>query len=354
MRELPEYTCNFCDYTCSVKRLYRQHLRTLMHKVKCGEITDDEQIKCRCCGNVFGSRTTLWRHKQGCTYNNDDNDFESDNENEQENQLTTTSNAACDDTQHQTKKTSSIDETILVEVLKETKNLRDAFVEQTKTIESLRMENERQHRIIEEALPHLGSTTNNITNVNSNFNINVFLNEHCKNALNLSDFVNSITVQIEDLDKTKNLGYVKGITDIIVKNLRELDIYTRPIHCSDARKEIMYVKNDNIWSQDKDDKPLVRNAINVVAKKQINRLKDWDEHQTKSSIENEKTQTINGVGNLMKVSNNKIKSKRTTDKLTDDYMKLVKHATGSTDDEDVKIIKNIAREVVVKPVKTSL
>lgn len=343
MRHNLKYICDLCDYTCTRKRVFNRHLKTNEHRISLGK-NSDEHIKCSCCGSVFGSRTTLWRHKNDCSNN--------ELELQQENQLTTTSNAVDCDTQHQTKKTSSIDETILVEVLKETKNLRDAFVEQTKTIESLRMENERQHRIIEEALPHLGSTTNNITNVNSNFNINVFLNEHCKNALNLSDFVNSITVQIEDLDKTKNLGYVKGITDIIVKNLRELDIYTRPIHCSDARKEIMYVKNDNIWSQDKDDKPLVRNAINVVAKKQINRLKDWDEHQTKSSIEIEKTQTINGVGN--KVSNNKNKSKRTTDKLTDDYMKLVKHATGSTDDEDVKIIKNIAREVVVKPVKTSL
>ena len=145
---------------------------------------------------------------------------------------------------------SLIDTTILTEVLKETRQMRDAFMEQNKTIENLRMENERQHRIIEEARK-LG---NNITNVmNNNFNINVFLNEHCKNALNLSDFVNTIVVQIEDLDKTKSIGFVKGVTDIIVRNFRQLDVYSRPIHCSDPVQEIMYVKNDDTWHQDKDD-----------------------------------------------------------------------------------------------------
>ena len=136
---------------------------------------------------------------------------------------------------------SLIDTTIFTEVLKETRQMRDAFMEQNKTIENLRMENERQHRIIEEALPNLG---NNITNVmNNNFNINVFLNEHCKNALNLSDFVNTIVVQIEDLDKTKSIGFVKGVTDIIVRNLRQLDVYSRPIHCSDP------ITRDNVCKE---------------------------------------------------------------------------------------------------------
>lgn len=213
---------------------------------------------------------------------------------------------------------SLIDTTILTEVLKETRQMRDAFMEQTKTIENLRLENERQHRIIEEALPHLG---NNITNVmNNNFNINVFLNEHCKNALNLSDFVNSIVVQIEDLEKTKSIGFVKGVTDIIVRNLRQLDVYSRPIHCSDPIQEIMYVKNDNIWHEDKDDKPMVRGAINAVAKKQLSRVKDWEE-QNPSWTNSEKS--------------------------TDDYIKIVRQVTSSETEEESKIVRNIAREVVI-------
>lgn len=216
---------------------------------------------------------------------------------------------------------SLIDTTILSEVLKETRTLRDAFAEQTKTIETLRLENARQNRIIEEALPHLGNNITNNNVMNNNFNINVFLNEHCKNALNLSDFVNSIVVQIEDLDKTKNMGFVKGVTDIIVRNLRQLDVYSRPIHCSDPIQEIMYVKNDNIWHQDKDGKPLVRGAISAVAKKQINKVKDWEERHLS--------------GGLRSLS------------ATDDYIKIVKHVTSSEVDEESKILRNIAREVAI-------
>lgn len=216
---------------------------------------------------------------------------------------------------------SLIDTTILAEVLKETRTLRDAFAEQTKTIETLRLENARQNRIIEEALPHLGNhitnNVNQVNNVSNNFNINVFLNEHCKNALNLSDFVNSIVVQIEDLDKTRSIGFVKGVTDIIVRNLRQLDIHSRPIHCSDPIQEIMYVKNDNVWQQDADGKPMVRGAINAVAKKQISRVKDWEEKNSSS------------------------------DNCVDDYIQIVKHVTSSNDGEEVKILRNIAREVVI-------
>ena len=221
---------------------------------------------------------------------------------------------------------SFIDNAIMMEVLKETKILREAFEEQTKTIENLRLVNERQHKIIEEKLPLIASsttnnTTNNITNmVNPNFNINVFLNEHCKNAINLSDFIQSIVVKIEDLEKTKSLGFVKGVTDIIVKNLRQLDIYSRPIHCSDSLKEILYIKNNNIWSQDKEDKPMVRKAISAVAKKQLDKVKDWEE------------QNPNWV---------------CSEQGANEYIKMVRQVTSSQNDEESKIMKNIAREVVI-------
>lgn len=311
MRYNNTYRCDICDYECQSRRAYNQHIKSTTHRIAIGDQVspDDDVVRCRECGGVFGSRTTLWRHKKMCNLTKScavgGTDVEADVD-------------GSDGIPSRKQVESLIDTTILTEVLKETRQMRDAFMEQNKTIENLRMENERQHRIIEEALPNLG---NNITNVmNNNFNINVFLNEHCKNALNLSDFVNTIVVQIEDLDKTKNIGFVKGVTDIIVRNLRQLDVYSRPIHCSDPVQEIMYVKNDDTWHQDKDDKPMVRGAINAVAKKQINKVKDWEE------------QHLSGG---------------TQSNVSDDYIKIIKHVTSSKTDEESKILQNIAREVVI-------
>ena len=308
MRYNNTYRCDICNYECQSRRAYNQHIKSTTHRIAIGDQVspDDDVVRCRECGGVFGSRTTLWRHKKTCS-----SAKKSD---------TVVADLHVHDTDgipSRKQVESLIDTTILTEVLKETRQMRDAFMEQNKTIENLRMENERQHRIIEEALPNLG---NNITNVmNNNFNINVFLNEHCKNALNLSDFVNTIVVQIEDLDKTKSIGFVKGVTDIIVRNLRQLDVYSRPIHCSDPVQEIMYVKNDDTWHQDKDDKPMVRGAINAAAKKQINKVKDWEEQHLSDG-------TQSNVSRLHPNSQTRNKLKT---------------------DEESKILQNIAREVVI-------
>lgn len=330
MRPIPEYNCKICNFSCSIKRLFNQHLRTLSHRSSVSKTQSEDYenikyIKCHGCGGIFGSRTSLWRHKKECikSIQKKNGNKLSNINNEKENE----SESEKEITDDQTEKASKlIDNAILMEVLKETKVLREAFEEQTKTIENLRIVNERQHKIIEENLPLItGSkhTTNNITNVmnNPNFNINVFLNEQCKNAINLSDFVQSIVVKIEDLEKTKSLGFVKGVTDIIVKNLRQLDIYSRPIHCSDPLKEILYIKNDNIWCQDKEDKPMVKNAITAVAKKQLDKVKDWEE------------QNPNWV---------------CSEQGTTEYIKMVRQVTSSQNDAENKIMKNIAREVVIK------
>lgn len=308
MRYHNSYTCDVCVFTCHSRKLYNQHIKSSKHRIAIGDTVseDDDVVKCHGCGGVYGSRTSLWRHKKDCP-----------------NSGSTTINCNSDNS-HDGKPSrqqveSLIDNTILAEVLKETRTLKEAFVEQTKTIENLRMENERQNRIIEEKLPHLGNHITNVTNNNS-FNINLFLNEKCKNALNLSDFVNSIVVQIEDLERTKCIGYVKGVTDIIVRNLKQLDIYSRPIHCSDPVQEIMYVKNDDVWHQDKDDKPMVRGAISAVAKKQMCRVKDWAD-MNPFWAESEKS--------------------------ADDYIRIVRHVTSSEDGEEKKIVRNIAREVVI-------
>lgn len=309
-----EYSCEECKFSCSLKRQYNQHIKSFKHRLAVGDPTLDRasMISCKSCGELFGSRTTLWRHKKMCLT------MEYDNSNSLETVAANFNNGKI------AKNTDgSIDTSLLSEVLEETKNLREAFLVQSRTIADLKRANEEQHRIIEESLPKMG-TTNNITNVmnncSQNFNINLFLNEQCKDALNLSEFVKSIVVQIEDLERTRNVGFVKGVTDIIVRNLRQLDVYSRPIHCSDAVQEIMYVKNDDIWAEDTKHKPMVRGAIDAVAKMQIEKVKDWEAYKYSS----------NGM-----------------DTVTAEYISLVKQATNTENYDQAKIIKNIAREVVL-------
>ena len=326
------YKCAACDFQCTVKRLYEQHIKTYKHRLAINDPTLDKEsvVRCHGCNEMFGSRTSLWRHKKSCSLSNhnDDNCDETYDDygsvrKHQEQSFAAVTNESDVSISGNTSKAAQFD--ILEEVLKETKNLREAFAEQSRTIEGLKKVNEDQSRFIEETLPNMAvSNTTNITNVvnncNQSYNINLFLNEKCKDAINMSEFIRSIVIQIDDLERTKTLGFVKGVTDIIVKNLRELDVCSRPIHCSDPIQEIMYIKNDNIWAEESKDKPLVRGAISAVAKKQLEKVRDWEQKHN-SLLE--------------------------PDKGTTEYIQMVKQATYQENDDEARILKNIAREVTL-------
>ena len=322
-----EYKCDECDFIVGTKREYNQHLRTYKHRLAIGDPSLDKKnlVSCPMCGDMFGSRTTLWRHKKTCNQNKTDTDSNKSQFIEVASKKRAIIPVICKGESDTSKEEQyyEVSESVLNEVLRETKNLRDAFEQQNVTIETLKQVNMQQNKIIEEALPKL-STPQNITHVTNdhshNFNINLFLNEQCKNALNMSEFVRSIVVQIDDLERTKSLGYVKGVSSIIINNLNKLDIYKRPIHCSDPLQEIMYVKHDNIWSQENEDKPIVRSAINAVAKKQIEKVIDWETCNNPSCND---------------------------EKSTEEFMRLIKHVTTTEEEGDTRILKNIAREVVI-------
>lgn len=300
-----KYNCNICEFSTSIKKKYEIHLKTLIHRILIGEEEQSKlvELTCKNCNNIFNSRTSLWRHKKTCFRNEEIvKEIKCDNCNNIFYSQTTL-------WRHKKTCLKNKKDKLIKKLLQEKEVLKKIIKEQN-----------NQSNLIEQKLPLINNTT--ITNVfNNNFNINVFLNEKCKNALNMSDFIQSISIDIEDLDKTKVLGFSKGLTNIIVKNLRQLDIYKRPIHCSDPMKEIMYIKNDNIWSEDKEDKPIVKNAISAVAKKQVEKVKEWEEHN-----------------NIWK--NN--------EKGSIDYMHLVKEVTNNEESENNKIIKNLVREVTIK------
>ena len=167
--------------------------------------------------------------------------------------------------------------------------------------------------------------TNNTTN-NNHFNLNVFLNEQCKDAINLMDFVDSLNIRLKDLEYTASVGYAEGVSKIFIKALSDLNVHKRPIHCSDSKREILYIKDDGLWQKDDEDKSKLTKAIKIVGNKSMKQISEWQkvypEYNDPESKQNDK------------------------------YMKMICNVmSGSTKEEADKnydkVIKNIAKEVTI-------
>ena len=281
-----KYVCNYCDYNTDRKHNFDTHKLSSKHIMATnGNIIKQElsnNFECENCDKVYKDRTGLWKHKKKCC-----------NE-ETNNQITPE---------------------LIMSVLQQNKELQQILLEQNKTIVELSKNNTI-------------TNNNNITNTNSHnktFNLQVFLNETCKDAMNIMDFVDSIKLQLTDLEKVGKIGYVEGISNIIVKNLNSLDETKRPVHCTDAKREVMYVKDENKWEKENDDKQKIRKAIKHVAHKNSKMLKEFKTKHPDCD--------------------------KSESKFSDQYNKLVVEALGGKGDNDLekedKIIKNIAKQVTI-------
>ncbi|MHA2082283.1 MAG: hypothetical protein ACXABD_00875 [Candidatus Thorarchaeota archaeon] len=158
--------------------------------------------------------------------------------------------------------------------------------EQIQTLQNLLEKSiENNKSTLNNIIPKIGNTTTNISN---QMTINVFLNEECKNAMNLTDFVNQLHLSLDDLQYTKDNGYIKGITNIFVKNLVEMPINSRPIHCSDKKKLQFYVKDENKWEKDSKNEKIDK-SINDITQRQIKKIKDWESDHPNWSSSDEQT-----------------------------------------------------------------
>jgi hypothetical protein len=173
-----------------------------------------------------------------------------------------------------------------------------------------------------------GNNNNNTNNINSHnkFNLNVFLNEECKDAINISDFVSSLVVSVKDLEETARLGYSEGISRIFLNGLQNLDTHARPIHCSDSKREILYIKDENKWEKENSDNDKITKAIKHIASKNMKMIPEWIKAHPDYNDVNSKT--------------------------NDKYFKLVMNSmSGSTEEEQrkniSKIISNVAKEVAI-------
>jgi hypothetical protein len=298
-----EYCCKVCNYKCCIKFSYNRHLLTLKHilnekKNETQKEKKGEKNICDC-GQLFKSRTTLWRHKQKCDYYNQEQNQETNQEKLETMEPTT----------------KEIIDLMRLQML-ENQELRKMMLSQ-------------QQQIIELASKNSITNTNcnNINNNNNTFNLNMFLNEKCKDAINISEFVDNVKIQLSDLENFGHMGYVEGVSRILINNLKDLDTYSRPIHCSDLKREVLYIKDNNEWTKETDDKPVLKQAIKKIANKNIKQIQTWkDENPGCCNSESKKN---------------------------DQYMKIVMNSmSGGTSEEQVnnisQIVKNVAKVVAIE------
>jgi hypothetical protein len=288
------YYCQSCDYECSKKYTWDRHLLTAKHQ-KTTKSTNlgqkGQTFLCNICAKEYSDRSGLWRHRKKCIA-----DFKND----------------LIDSQKQ--------QELIEHLLKENSEFKQLMLEQNKHMLEL-AKNSGQY--------YIHNTTNNNNNNNNinNFNLQFFLNETCKNAMNITDFVSQLQVGINDLEETGRLGFAEGISKIFINGLKQIKVSDRPIHCSDMKREILYIKDNNAWNKETDEKTLLTNAIKHVANKNIKQIFEW----TKEHPEY-----------------NDPKSKE-----NDKYLQIVcESMCGSTQEETNKnynkIIKNIVKETVIE------
>lgn len=243
-----KFYCKKCDYKCSRKFLWEQHLTTRKHKM----ITNDNKMITKnmhlcICGKSYKYSSGLSRHQKQCKFLIEQTETSHDNEPE----TIQVNKVANQEIKEVLSNTDPDIKDILKEILKENRELK----EQIKNIKS-------------ETTTNNNTTNNNTTN--NNISINVFLNEHCKNAINFSDFMNNIKVSMHNVLQTSKMGYIEGISAILMENLRKLEATMRPIHCSDKKRLQFYIKDENTWA--KEDGEKVEKAITKISNKQIQEI----------------------------------------------------------------------------------
>lgn len=274
--------CKNCDYTTSSRKDFNKHILTKKHKYNnYNKITTkkspDHNMEC-VCGKSYGYRASLFNHKKKCPM--------------------VIGESLSDVTKNDKRCNKSSDIPNIEHVIGENIIMGDKINITTEMFMKLMNENQEMMKIIKdqqnqinEIIPKIGNiTTNNMTTnmMNNNFNLNLFLNEKCKDALNMSEFIESLKITLEDLQYSRSNGLVQGISNVMIRGLKELDIYKRPIHCTDVKRDTMYIKDKEKWEKD-DTHEKIRNTIIEIANKERNAISVWVE-QNPNWFDTEETQ----------------------------------------------------------------
>ena len=277
-KDMKTYVCKNCDYTTCSKKDFNKHILTRKHiynqdnKITTKKIPDQNMV-CAC-GKSYGYRASLFNHKKKCPM--------------------VIGEKASDVTKNGKTNLKVVENTIISESV----IIGDKINITTEMFMKLMNENQEMIKIIKdqqnqinEIIPKIGNiTTNNMTTnmMNNNFNLNLFLNEKCKDALNMSEFIESLKITLEDLQYSRSNGLVQGISNVMIRGLKELDIYKRPIHCTDVKRDTMYIKDKEKWEKDETHEK-IRNTIIKIAYKERNAINIWVE-QNPDWFDTEETQ----------------------------------------------------------------
>jgi len=292
-----KFICPKCHYLTSNKFDYEKHCNTIKHKNACLETNSNDletdiakkspndTLVCSC-GKEYKNRSGLWKHQKKCCFQ----EFKEPN-------ITNTNT-----------NTNTTDKDIIMALIKGQTELKNLIV---KVIEK-------------DTISNSHNTTNN--SHNKTFNLSFYLNETCKDAINIDDFVKSIKVQLEDLEYTGRSGYVEGVSNIIINKLNSINKNKIPIHCTDEKREVLYIKNDGEWIKETDNKPILTKAIKTIANENIKTISEW-KNTYPDCVES--------------------KSKK-----NDLYLNIVSNSMSGVTKEECdknynKIIKNIVKETVI-------
>ncbi len=294
-----DFYCELCDFKCCKRSEWSRHTQTAKHihrlsgnNTKKMETTKNADYVCNC-GKKFMSNSGLWKHSNKCKLDNEHN-------------------------QHNDKGVNEKD--LIMMLINDNKDFKQLILDVCKEKD--------EYKTMMMKVLETGTHTTNTTHTNSHnksFNLNFFLNETCKDAMNITDFVESIKLQLSDLERVGELGYVEGISNIIVKNLKDLDVTQRPVHCTDKKRETMYIKDEDKWEKD-DEQKKMHKLVRKVADKNARMLPKFKEAHPDCT--------------------------KSASRYSDQYNKIIMEAMGGRGDDDFekeeRIIKRVSKEVIVE------
>jgi uncharacterized protein YxeA len=344
------FNCEFCDYTCSKNSEYIRHLLTKKHIGNASGNKKITTIKCNFCNKIYKSKKGLWGHNKLCS--NVTNITE--NKIIQEESIgkvsitgasisgasisgasisgasisgASISGASISGASISGASINDASNNVIQLLINENKELiNDNKDFKNMIMELVKSNNDLQKQMVEvcQKIQPGNTVINNNTNTNSHnktFNLQVFLNEECKDAMNMSDFINSIEIKVSDLVNIGKLGYVEGMSNIIIKQLNDTDMYKRPVHCSDAKRETLYVKEENKWEKDTQETKQMLTAVRGVNKKNYTLLANWKETHP----------------DCMSSKSNQ----------SDEYMKVVSKVMDGDIENINKVIKKVSKQVII-------
>jgi hypothetical protein len=293
LQQKQNFSCEHCDYHTSKKADFMKHEKTRKH---CNMVTFGVTEKspsavpmihtCKFCDKEYNNRVSLWRHEKKCNMNEtppiQEDDIEADIDVDVEEDEEAEPNVMMVIDPERDNPMEIFTKEMILDLLRQNKELHNVLLEQNNKLL------EQNSKLIERSNNVVQNNT-----MNAQFNLNFFLTEKCKEAINIIDFVNSLQVQVKDLERTGQLGYVKGISQIFLNGLRELDVYTRPIHCTDLKREVIYVKDNDKWEKETEDKSILKRAVRKIAMKNLQQLPAWQrENPECENTDSEESETF--------------------------------------------------------------